>query len=157
LVRLENLETIGTPFLRNKAEGLPVGKMVPNAQLRTANGEQTYLHDLINGRSYCVVFADPACPDCSKILSQLPGFVLRYKDSLGFIIINLGESSGNTTPQHHGGQMLHGSKELANVFGIRGTPSMVIVDSQRKIASNVAEGLDQIEWLLPRMTIPEPS
>jgi peroxiredoxin/uncharacterized membrane protein YphA (DoxX/SURF4 family) len=162
LVRLEAVEATlaeggsvapssnGTPT--HQAEGLPVGSAAPEFGLSGLHGETLTLEALrSSGKPVMALFTDPGCGPCNAMLPDVGRWQQEHAQKLTLALISRGDIEENKTKaQEHGlsNVLLQKDWEVSESFGVRGTPSAVLIAPDGKIASPVAGGAEGIRGLL---------
>jgi peroxiredoxin len=162
LVRLEAVEATltegrsvapsqnGTPT--HQAEGLPVGSAAPEFTLSGLHGETLTLEALrAPGKPVMMLFTDPGCGPCNAMLPDVGRWQEEHAQRLTLALISRSEVEENKTKaQEHGLQnvLLQKDWEVSEAYEVRGTPSAVLIDTDGKIASPMAGGVEGIKGLL---------
>jgi uncharacterized membrane protein YphA (DoxX/SURF4 family)/thiol-disulfide isomerase/thioredoxin len=148
---LEHLEGVYSP------SGLPVGSPAPDFALRSVSGGQESLEGLCSrGLPVLLVFVHPGCGPCRQLLPQLAEWHARIASRLTIAVLSEGSAEANAA-------LLDGYvvddvllQERGNVYQAydlrHGTPSAVIVDTDRTIGSVSVGGVTAIEELI-RLTL----
>ncbi|WP_350432872.1 TlpA disulfide reductase family protein [Shewanella sp. H8] len=113
--------------------------VAPNFELFTADGKAFNLHDYA-GKPVILHFWATWCPYCKKLQPGLEKLRLNYQDTdLKMIGISFNEDA-NAKPgqslRERGVEMktLVLGDEVANLYGVRGTPTTVFIDRSGHIA-----------------------
>src|SRR5215211_1927828 len=162
LVRLEAVEASiatggsvapsqnGTPV--RQAEGLPVGSEAPDFNLSGLHGETLTLEALRSSdKPVMALFTDPGCGPCNAMLPDVGRWQEEHAQKLTLALISRGEVEENKTKaQEHAlkNVLLQKDWEVSESYEVEGTPSAVLISTDGKIASPVAEGAEGIRGLL---------
>jgi peroxiredoxin len=162
LVRLEALEATleeggsvapsenGSPV--HQAEGLPVGSTAPDFSLSGLHGETITLEALrSSGKPVMALFTDLGCGPCTAVLPEVGRWQGEHAQKLTLALISRGEGEENKTKaQEHGltNVLLQEDWEVSEAYGVRGTPSAVLIGPDGKVTSPVAGGAEGIRVLL---------
>lgn len=141
LLRLEALEAAKAE--EKKAPGLLVGSPAPAFRLPDLTGRMVRLSELLApGAPLLLLFTDPRCEPCKALLRQVHRWQEEHAGRLGFVIISRGAAA-----DHHGEYgtgLLQRDFEVAEAFGVAGTPSAVLVHPDGTVASPVVSGAQAI-------------
>ena len=128
LVRLEAVEKkLNIDPNAKVVPGLPVGDPAPPFQASTESTAPSTL----------LVFTEAGCGACETLKPDLAAWQAEHADRLAIVTIS-------------------GQPELTKAYMVNATPSAVMV-SGGKIASALAEGVDDIRKLVRRSTLPPPA
>lgn len=156
LARMEGLEArLGTAPATQPdgpaADGIPVGASAPAFVLPDAGGEVGGLVTLLSAeRSVMLVFSDPGCGSCTMLLPEIARWQGEHRSELLIALISQGDAAaGQARAQEHGLEnvFLDEQREVSKLYGVRATPSAVIVDREGRIASALVGGADAIRGL----------
>ena len=171
LARLDNLEqrtgiggppaTAGLAGVRHATgqgpvRGLAVGVPAPEFELPAADGRRVSLRALLGrGLPVLLVFSVPGCGHCDALLPQVAGWQHQHRDRLTVALASR-RSAGQkaATPQPHGLRdvLVQANREIAEAYGVNGTPSAVLIGASGKIASPLASGAQAITQLIHSAT-----
>jgi thiol-disulfide isomerase/thioredoxin len=141
---------------RNEAgaprEGLPIGAVVPDLELKDLAGHVVSLADLKSGGlPVLFVFVSPNCTPCRSMLPSFQKWVddLSGKVRLAFITSGSVEENVEKFGETLGGSLyLQEGHDVATVFRATWTPSAVFMGRNGRIASQIAAGDQAIRTLL---------
>lgn len=161
LLRLDALEGAGIPGAGQASAqaadapaGLPVGSPAPSFTLSDPSGRDVSLSALLqHGRPVALLFTDPLCGPCTALLPEVGRWQFNYPDSLTLALVSRGDPIENRdkAAEHAiANVLIQADREVADAFGVRGTPSVVIVHPNGTIASAVTPGADNIRALITR-------
>jgi hypothetical protein len=86
------------------------------------------------GHPLTILFSDPGCPPCQKLLAKLPTI-----DNNRLVIV----SQGNAAPAIEGAQVVvQQSRETARAFGVLQTPAAYAIDAAGIITAGPGIGID---------------
>lgn len=132
---------IPPPPLQVQHSGPGVGQPAPDLTLRTLEGQEALLSEQMNGQRTAVLFWNPGCGFCQRMLADLKRFDESPPgDSPGIVVVSTGEAEQNREMGLRAPVLLDGSFATGNAFGATGTPSAVLVDEQGRVASGIAVG-----------------
>ena len=153
MLRMDELER----RLRHDApQGLPIGASAPAFSLTTHSGTVPVLQWLSErGTGALLVFTDPKCQPCTELLPQLPVWQREHPDRP---IVLVTKSEGQFAAQRHGLQnfAIQKDAEIADAYGVAGTPAGVLITTDRAIGSAVALGQEAIARLAAAPPAPTP-
>lgn len=145
-----------------QAETLNTGDTAPNWMLRDTKGEAVLLYEEIDKKAVVVMFFWATwCQKCSDLLPELQKLAESSDPAnTAFYALNLWEdkdpaehleSLGITLP------LLIKAESVAQRYGVGGTPSLIVVDADRKIlltqqAGEINNLHKQLSALLPTRT-----
>ncbi len=126
------------------AAGLPVGTDAPEFELPDLVGEPVTLAALREpGLPVLLLFSDPACGPCERLLPEFGRWQQRWADELTLAVVsNAGLEQNRASASEHGlGLVLSQEKHTVSLaYGALGTPMAILVDPDGRIASPVAAG-----------------
>jgi len=171
LTRLQNLErrigvggppaTAGLAGSRHASgkgpvRGLAVGAPAPDFELPAADGRRVSLRALLGrGLPVLLLFSDPRCGHCHALLPQVAGWQHQHRDRLTVALATRRPAGQNAaTPQTPGLRdvLVQANREIAEAYGVNGTPSAVLIAASGKIASPLAAGAQAITQLIHSAT-----
>ena len=133
------------------AAGAPKGGKAPDFVLPDAEGRLVSLKDF-RGRPLVIHFWATWCPYCKKVQPGLQALADRYADQ-GLVLIGISFREGESaTPQavltargHRFATLLEGD-EVAEMYGVRGTPTTVFLDAKGVVvgATHTSDPADPI-------------
>lgn len=139
--------------------GLPVGTAAPAFSLKDLKGRTTTLARLQeSGRPLLLVFSEPDCAACEALLPEAAQWQKTYGDVLQFVLVSRDSVAANLEKINAldiAQVLLQKDREVADAYGVVGTPSAVLVrDGQ--IASPLAAGAEAIRELVKQAIVPPP-
>jgi thiol-disulfide isomerase/thioredoxin len=117
------------------------GHPAPDPMLRTLEGKLVRLSQKLPSGPALIVFWNPGCGFCQRMLEQLRE--LDAPDS-GLVVISTGEPQSNREMGLRAPVLLDDSFSADSAFGAAGTPSAVLIDEHRRLASAVAVGAEAV-------------
>jgi len=134
--------------------GLPIGSPAPAFRLSGLHGEALTLPSLLAiGKPVLLAFVDPDCGPCTVLLPELAQWQRKLATSLTIALIGRGNEQVNRRKAGAHGLvqvLLQLDNEVAEAYRVKGTPAAVLIGSDGRIASSVAEGADAIRTLFNR-------
>jgi peroxiredoxin/uncharacterized membrane protein YphA (DoxX/SURF4 family) len=137
------------------SEGLPIGTPAPIFELPDVNDKVVALSDLIASKKAALFFfVSPTCNPCGALLPEIEEWQTELKDKINFVFISSGEAKANA--EKLGGKtlkkiLLQKDREIAELYGAKWTPTAVLVNSEGRIASQIAAGDGAIRNLIERI------
>lgn len=139
----------------NPAEGLPIGTLAPVFELPDINDKVVSLKDLLSPKKTTMMFfVSPTCNPCGALLPEIEEWQTALKDKINFVFISTGGAKENadklngTTLKKI---LLQKDREVAELYGAKWTPTVVLVNSEGRIASRVAAGDTAIRELIGKI------
>jgi peroxiredoxin len=130
---------------------LHIGKLAPSFSLPNLEGELIHSAD-IAGQPTLLLFWNPACGFCTRMLPQVREFEQsRSALSPRLVVISTGTPDSNRAAGFTSTVLLDGEFSVGRAFGVSGTPSAVLLDSETNVASTVAVGAQKILALASAM------
>jgi peroxiredoxin len=135
-----------------QAAGLPVGTPAPAFKLPGVYGEVQTLDALrTGGKPVLLVFSDPGCGPCTALFPELARWQNEYTTKLSIASISRGPADANRARSSEHGLthvLLQEDREVAQAYGVSGTPSAVVILPDGTIGSPLAQGADAIRKLV---------
>lgn len=134
----KKFENKGTEKVRKKAVEF---------SLTTENGPVPITTLLSEGKPVLLVFIDPSCGPCEEILPYLAQWQQRFSNSLLIQLISRGSLNENFQKTQQFGLKniaVQNGIDVAASFGIRGTPSAVLIAPDGTVVSEIIEGPQQL-------------
>jgi peroxiredoxin len=158
LLRLDELEQRQNELEFGEDEepaGLAVGVEAPEFQLPALSGERKSLAQY-RGQRVLLLFFNPGCGFCRELLPKLAAVqrseMRDQKPEVGLLIVTAGDAEKNRLlfgeHQVDCPVLLQKEMEVAAAYKASGTPSGYLIDSEGKIASELALGGEALLKLL---------
>jgi methylamine dehydrogenase accessory protein MauD len=132
--------------------GLPVGRIAPNFELQTVDGDTVSLDQLREpGLPVLLMFTSPSCGSCVEIFPNLRRWQQTLQERVTIALISSGSAADNKSlVDDHGLErlLLQENMEVVEAYLIRGTPSAVLITPDGKIGSLPAESAFSIEPMI---------
>jgi peroxiredoxin len=125
-------------------QGLTVGTEAQYFKLPDLRGQWVSLPDFL-GFETMILFWNPNCGFCSKMLSELRNLKEKLAEgSQKLLIISVGRFDEDDFYGIRSSILLDERSTVGAAYGVKGTPSAIIVDSKGKIKSGIAIGAANI-------------
>jgi uncharacterized membrane protein YphA (DoxX/SURF4 family)/peroxiredoxin len=134
-----------------RRSGLPVGYDAPVFTLSDLQDERITLTRLLEGgKPLLLMFMSPGCGPCATLTPRVRDWQQTLSERLTIAVLSTGTAEQNAVFEEHGLEhvLLQQGMEVADLFGVTGTPSAVFVSRDGKIASHRAETEFGIEPLV---------
>jgi thiol-disulfide isomerase/thioredoxin len=124
-----------------------VGEDAPEVKLPNLEGNTVELADF-RGEKTLVLFWNPGCGFCQQMLPDLKEWeATSPEDAPKLLVVSAGSEEANRQMGLASPVLLDQNFATGRAFGASGTPSAVLVDSESKVASEVAVGAPAV-WEL---------
>jgi thiol-disulfide isomerase/thioredoxin/uncharacterized membrane protein YphA (DoxX/SURF4 family) len=135
----------GRPPAAPRPRQLPVGTPAPNALLHDLSGRPTNLGDALRGRDTLLLFWNPRCGFCQRMLPALREWESeRSPDAPALVLVSTGSPDDNESMQLRSTVLSEERFGAGLSFGATGTPSGLLVGADGRIASDLAVGADDV-------------
>jgi protein-disulfide isomerase len=122
-----------------------LGHPAPDAPLRTLGGEPAALSAVLSGRDTTIVFWNPECGFCARMLDDLRALDRADRDAARqLLVISTGDAQANRAMGLSAPVLLDDAFAAGEQLGVEGTPSAVRVDARGRVASPVAVGAEAV-------------
>ena len=144
LTGVDGTKTVEREEASAPAPGLTIGSFAPDFELPDLNGKATTLKDLIQpNKATALFFVSPSCSPCGALLPDIEKWQEQFKDSLNLVFISSGEAKANA--EKFAGNtfkkvLLQQDREVAEMFGAKWTPTVVLINSDGRVASHAKAG-----------------
>lgn len=131
--------------------GIPVGYEAPPLVLPDLQGEQVALTSLLErGKPILLMFMSPWCGPCSAMTPKVRQWQQSLRERLTIAVVSMGTAEQNVVYEEAGLEnlLLQQGMEVADQFGVTGTPSALFISRDGKIASRPAVMESGIEPLV---------
>lgn len=119
---------------------IQIGQPAPSFRLLDINGKIVQLNDF-KGYNVLLVFWNPSCGFCQKMLPDLRDLEeKKHNMSLEIVVVSTGPIESNRAMQIKSVVLLDGSFSVGMLFGVKGTPSAILIDSNGDVISSLAVG-----------------
>ena len=135
--------------------GLPTGAPAPDFALTTLEGHTATLESLLAGKDLMLVFSDPACGPCTRLLPDIARWQRDHADVLTLAVVSRGAPDENRLKSEEYGVrhvLLQRDREVAEAYKVLGTPSSVLIRPNRTVGSALAQGEIEIARFMASLT-----
>jgi thiol-disulfide isomerase/thioredoxin len=117
-----------------------VGDSAPAVRLPDLSGQDVDLEEF-RGANTLLLFWNPGCGFCARMLDDLRAWEANPPDGAPkLLIVSQGDAEANRAMGLRSPVVLDQAFTTGRAFGVRGTPSAVLVDAEGAIASGIATG-----------------
>lgn len=152
-LRAHGINLSDNPSDRRHA-GLPIGDSAPSFVATTLTGTSRTLADLLDGaKPMLLVFSDPDCRMCAALTARLAQWEQELAGVFAIALVSTGELARVKAKAslREPGRVLHDpAGSIMAAYQSKGTPAAVLIGVDGKIASQLAQGADEIETLVAR-------
>ncbi len=118
-----------------------IGDEAPDLRLTNLDGESVEVKTLLQGTRTLVLFWNPGCGFCARMLDDLKAWEASPpKNAPKLLVISTGTAEANRELGLRSPVLLDDSFGAGQAFGASGTPSGILVDARGRIASDLAVG-----------------
>lgn len=110
--------------------------VVPDWTLKTAEGETVRLSERARSQATLLFFWATWCPYCEALMPHLQSIRLEYGEKVEIMAINVREDGDPVEFLREAGYdflLLIDGDAVADAYGIRGTPGLLVVDENRGV------------------------
>ena len=147
-------------FTEELPPGLPLGEAAPDFELPNLHGQKLTLEALrAPGKPVILLFTDPNCGPCMAMIRDVGRWQDEHAEKLTIALVSRGEREENAiSASEHGlrNVLLQKDWEVADAYGVDGTPSAVLVRPDGTIGGSALEGIDDVRDFLAT-TVEEPA
>jgi peroxiredoxin/uncharacterized membrane protein YphA (DoxX/SURF4 family) len=120
---------------------LPVGTLAPDRAWHDIDGRLLSLRRSFGGQWLVILFWNPACSACSRILTDLRAWESDETPRLPrLLVVSTGDLESNRAMHLRARIVLEDGFETARHFGAAGTPAAVGIDGSGRVATSIAVG-----------------
>lgn len=136
-------------------EGLPISAPAPDFTLPDLGGKELSLQNLLAPEKAIVLFfVSPTCNPCGALLPEIENWQESFKDKLEFVFISNGKAKENA--EKLSGKtfkkiLLQKDREVAEIYGAKWTPTVILINSDGRIASHATAGDTAIRELFAKI------
>ena len=124
--------------------GPKVGEQAPEIELPDLEGRQVSLEDF-RGEDILVLFCSPGCGFCREMMPDLKEWEAAPPHGApGLLVVSDGTVEENEAIGIRSPVVLDHTYAVSDAFGVKGTPSAVLVDAEGRIASEMALGTVEV-------------
>lgn len=130
--------------VQQSQDGLKIGQRVPQLRLMDLEGLEVEMNRFVR-KSTVIVFWNPSCGFCRKMLPELKAWEQQRSDnSPEILVVSTGSVAANRAMEMKSTVLLDHHFAAGRLFGAGGTPSAVLIDSAGNVASAVAMGSEKV-------------
>ncbi len=135
-------------------DGLPIGAPAPDFVLPDEKGKKVeFNHLLANRKPMLFFFVSPNCNPCHALIPEIKNWRNELGEKLDFIFVSSGEVKENEKKFGDISDriLIQKDREVAELFGAKWTPTIVLINSDGSIGSRNAPGDEAIRSLLEKI------
>jgi protein-disulfide isomerase len=151
LLRLEALEAVELAPVAVEPE--PPARRAPEFELATVGGERITIARLTaRGLPIVLVFTDTRCAACESLLPRIAAWQREHAGAVTLALVAAGEPAHLRAKraEHDLDLVLLDDGDVADRYGVKGTPAAVLIDASGRIAAPPAAGPVGITALVAR-------
>jgi thiol-disulfide isomerase/thioredoxin len=123
---------------------LAEGELVPELALPNLNGEAVEFRRL-SGKRHLLLFWNPECGFCQQMLDDIKAWERDLPNHAPqLLVVSTGAADTNRAQGFRAPTVLDRNFQVGQLFGATGTPSVVLLDEQCKVASRVGVGAQEV-------------
>jgi uncharacterized membrane protein YphA (DoxX/SURF4 family)/thiol-disulfide isomerase/thioredoxin len=120
------------------------GDPAPKVRLPDLRGQMTDVAAM-RGRRTLLLFWNPTCGFCQRMLDDLTAWERHAPpDAPALLVISTGSPESNAQQGFRSPVLLDAQFKTAELFGVSGTPSAIMLDERSRIASDVGVGAESV-------------
>jgi len=145
-----------------RVPGRRIGSAAPAFALLDGEGRSVTVETLRGlGQPIVLFFTDPGCGTCQTFLPEIAEWQRDHAGAFTLALVSRGTPKENATAidEHRVGRvLLQKDREVAEAYGVLGTPSAVLIRADGSIGSQLAQGEAEIRQLVASLAgTPSPS
>ena len=146
--KIKSEETVyGTLFISNGDSAYKIGDEMPEFTAEDVDGKEFSSKNIL-GKKTLLTYWSTACGWCDRMLGDLREWdKTRGTDEPDLLLVSSGDADLHKQLELSGKILLEKESAVSQKFGMKGTPSAVLIDENGRIVSEVAVGATNI-WAL---------
>lgn len=112
-------------------------RVAPDWTLQSASGESITLSEVAAEQPVIVLFWATWCPYCKALMPHIQSIRLEYGDEIRVLAVHFRDDKGDPVAfiksTGYDFTLLPGGEEIAELYGVWGTPGLLIIDTDRVI------------------------
>jgi peroxiredoxin len=146
--------TLSLPRILQRLSPLPKNTVAPDFSLPDLAGRERTLAEFA-GRSILLLFWNPSCGFCTKMLPELTLWERQNQNGvLDILVVSSGSIDENSAMNLQSPVLMDSNHRVMRLFGSNGTPSAVLIDGNGRVSSDLATGAPAISALVATITPP---
>ncbi len=137
------------------ATGLPIGSLVPAFELPNLEGKKISFETILaDDNPTLLLFVSPSCNPCEALIPEFQEWQKDLGKRLNFAFISTGKVKDNLKKFSEPGfenMFLQTENEISEMFGAEWTPTAILVNADRTLASRPAAGDTSIRGLIEKI------
>lgn len=156
LISHEGGKEVERDDVNDPATGLPIGSMVPAFEIPNIEGVKTSFERILpSDNPTLLVFVSPSCNPCEALIPEFQQWQKDLGKRVNFAFISSGEAKDNEKKFGEPGfenLFLQEENEISELFGAEWTPTAILVNADRTLASRPAAGDTAIRELVEKVS-----
>jgi len=141
--------------VNDPATGLPIGSMVPAFEIPNMAGAKTSFETILpSDNPTLLIFVSPSCNPCEALIPEFQQWQKDLGKRVNFAFISSGKAKDNEKKFGEPGfenLYLQDDNEISELFGAEWTPTAILVNADRSLASRPAAGDTAIRELVEKV------
>ena len=139
-----------TPLSAAWSEPVNIGSIAPDWSLKTKEGETLSYYEDSDNKVSVILFWATWCPYCATLMPHLEVVYRKYRSKgLKFYAIDIFEDGKLNPVEYFDSRefsytLLLDGDEVANTYGVKGTPGLFVVDKDKKIIYKRPGGVSDV-------------
>ena len=155
LISHEGGKEIERDDVNDPATGLPIGSLVPAFEIPNMDGKKTSFETILpSDNPTMVLFVSPSCNPCEALIPEFQEWQKDLGKRLNFVFISNGKAKDNLKKFDEPGfenMYLQEENEISEMLGAEWTPTAILVNADRTLASRPAAGDTAIRELIEKL------
>ncbi len=144
LLSHESGKEIERDDVSDPATGFPIGSLVPEFELPNLAGEKVSFETILpSDNPTLLFFVSPSCNPCEALIPDFKQWQMDLGKGLNFAFISAGKAKDNLKKFGEEGfenMYLQDDNEISELFGAEWTPTAILINADRTLASRPAAG-----------------
>ncbi len=155
LISHEGGKEVERDDVNDPATGLPVGSLVPAFELPNMEGTKVSFEEILPGDNPTMVFfVSPSCNPCEALIPEFQEWQKDLGKRLNFAFISTGKAKDNLKKFDEPGfenLFLQEENEISEMLGAEWTPTAILINADRTLASRPAAGDTAIREMIEKL------
>ena len=155
LISHEGGKQVERDDVNDPSTGLPIGSPVPEFAIPNIDGDKVAFDRILPSDNPTILFfVSPSCNPCEALVPEFQDWQMELGKSVNFSFISTGKAKDNVKKFGEPGfenLYLQEENEIAEMLGAEWTPTAILVNADRTIASRPAAGDTAIRELVEKV------